>query len=135
MASSTLPPNKVFMHLSRRTPHSDNYEMTVAIQLEGYSVKEFNPNQMRYERRGGVNYRHTEMVLQPDETNSELYVKSFPVTAARKDEDAIHVELRVPSGYGSVSTDTAKQTQAQQRSPGVAETESTSGGTTGTYEP
>ena len=133
---TNLPENKVFMNLQRVAPKSNNYRMTLAIQLRDFRVKEYNPNKMRYDRVNGVKYRSTTMLLQSDPGHSELWMEEYNVNANRSEEDAIAVQLMTEEQPMAKGHEGANTEQAQQRNPDPAPTTNPTGGSSsGSYEP
>lgn len=132
MENNKLPANKVFLNMVRSNPGGNQYNLTVAIRLDGYEISEYDPEKKRYDRAGGVKYRNTTMVLKKSPGHKEFVTRNFRLTPNRKEEDSIYINLEIQENPLTASTDSV---QAQQRTPDPPAGQQSGGGTGGSYEP
>ncbi len=141
----TIPTMKPFLNINRVKECSNEYLMTLFVNLKGFRVLSYDPEKYSYERVGGVNFRYT--ILYVEKTDDEAvteFLKEYRLVANRKEEDAIYVEIREPeadqikeilqekSDENTMRTMSFMMMSAEENTP---KSGTKHGGTTGSYEP
>ena len=144
-SKTNIPALKPFLNVTRTKPCLNEYLMTLLVRLEGYRVLSYDPENYTYERVGGVNFRYTIMYVEKtDEETITDFLEEYKLVVNRKDEDAIHVEIREPhvdeikNILQEKSDDTTQRTMSfmmMSTEEGTMNKGTKHGGGTGSYEP